>query len=483
MPVMPTKPSFLVGIGSSAGGLEAMLKLLPRLRPNSGTRFVVAQHLLKTAHSDLVLRVLGRNAALPLVEARDDEIIEPDRLYLIPSNWNGVVKGGRLRLEAPVPGQLSAPSVNALFLSIAEEAGPHSIGIVLSGAGSDGVMGCRAIKERGGKILLQTAETVLINGMPGAVERAGLADETLSPETMADRVNDLVHPPERPSIAPSPAARIDGSSELGSLIQEVSRASGIDFTSYKEDTLLRRIRGRMKASDISDFQDYATRARRDPAELEILRQLFVVSLSWFFRDREAFDKLRELLIVYLSRKSSGDVVRMWVPGCATGEECFSFAILLTELVEELGLRMRVAVIGSDLNPEALEVAQDGRYAAKAFKEYQAPELLAKYFAPEGGGYRVSDQIRSLCSFRREDVVAANPPPHLDLVSCRNLLIYMKTELQNKMIEKFHRALSSDGLLFLGMSENIGLSGSARFAAVDSSFRIFRRKANGGSLLR
>ena len=482
----PAKLAPVVGIGSSAGGLEAMLQMLPRLRPNGRTRFVVAQHLLKSDHSDLVLRVLGRKSSLPVVEARDNDVVEPDRLYLIPSNWNGVLKDGRLRLQAPVQGQLSVPSVNVLFESIAADAGASSIGVVLSGAGSDGVVGCKAIKARGGKILIQTPETALINGMPGAVARASLVDESLSPEALADHINDLVSAAVVPSGAlPSGtvqpvSAPSEGSPELASLIRETSRASGIDFSSYKEDTLLRRIQGRMKALGADRLQDYGSYVQRNPGELEILRQLFVVSLSWFFRDRAAFNKLRQCLLEYLALKPIGDCFRVWVPGCATGEECFSLAILLTDLFAERGLRARIEVLGSDLNVEALSVARAAQYPAKAFKELPEPDVIARHFVAESGGYRVADHIRAACVFREEDVITTKPPAPLDMVSCRNLLIYMKSELQLTMISKFFEALKPEALLFLGLSENVGVSGAASFTAIDSSLRIFRRKSIGGA---
>ena len=478
MPVPPTKLGPVVAIGSSAGGLEVMLRIFSHLRANGRTCYVVAQHMAKTEHSELVVRVLGRKSSLPVVEARDGDIVLPDRVYFIPSNWNGVLKGGRLRLDPPVSGQLSVPSVNVLFESIAEDAGSKAVGVILSGAGSDGLQGCKAIKARGGKIFVQTPESALINGMPGAVDRAGLADERLLPDALADRINDLAPPPTAPILSMPPADQAIGSLEFRALIQDTSRASRIDFSSYKEDTLLRRTRVRMKTLGLEDIRDYVLRARSDPRELENLKQLFVVSLSWLFRDRAAFDKLRELLSLRLAKKPAGAIVRVWVPGCATGEECISFAILLTELAAELRLQTKIEVIGSDLNNKALDVAQRGYYLEKSFKEFQAPDMIAKHFIREGKEYRVADHIRAICKFHAEDVIAADPPDRLDLVSCRNLLIYMKLELQEKLIDKFFRALQTDGLLFLGMSENIGLSGAAKFNSIDSSHRIYVRKSIG-----
>lgn len=474
---MPQSPRIgpVIGIGSSAGGLESMQQLIPRLRANGTTRYIIAQHLAKSGHSELVTRVLGRTSGLPVIEAHDNDVVAPDCLYLIPPDHNGVVQGGRLRLQTPPAGQLSTPSVNVLFNSIAEDAGSNGVGVILSGAGSDGLLGCRAIKERGGKVFVQSAETALIDGMPGAIRRAGIADEILSPLTIADRVNDLVlfnAALSRSAAATDPSS---ASPELRAIIQEVSNAARIDFSSYKEETLLRRVLGRMKALGIEDLPSYVARARSDPAELAVLKHLFVVSLSWFFRDRRAFDKLSEYLAEYLAGRTAGEPVRVWVPGCATGEECFSLAILLTELAAQRGLQSSVEVVGSDLNPEALDIARQGFYPANALKEFDTVVPIAKWFVATGGGYQVADHIRSMCSFRNEDIIAAAAPRDLDLVSCRNFLIYLKSELQELMVSKFARALRSNGLLFLGLSENIGRSGVIHFSAVDPSLRIFQRR--------
>jgi chemotaxis methyl-accepting protein methylase len=472
-----SQPEPLVAIGSSAGGLEAMMRLLPHLRANGRSRYVVAQHMAKTGHNDLVLRVLARTSSLPIVQGQNDELLLPDRIYVVPSNWNGVVKAGKLQLLEPASTQLSTPSVNELFKSIAEAAGSTAVGIILSGAGADGLHGCQAIKAGGGAIFIQTPETALITGMLGAVQRAGLADAVLSPEDLAQRINDLV---PAPTAARAPSVAVPAESHpsgLQGLVQKVSSASGINFSSYKEDTLVRRIRGRMKTLGISELEDYAARASEDPGELDRLKKLFVVSLSWFFRDRPVFDELQKLLMTAVAKKTGQEPVRVWVPGCATGEECFSFAILLTELLQNYAPRARIEIIGSDVNAEALEVARGATYSIKAFKEFQDPDLTARYFSAAPGGHQVAEPIRALCTFRQEDVIAAAPPTGLDLISCRNLLIYMKSDLQEKMIEKFFRALKPDGLLLLGMSENIGLAGTARFSAIDSGLRIFRRKTS------
>lgn len=474
MAMTPAGQGSVVGIGSSAGGLEALRTLLPRLRASGRTRYVVAQHLGKSGHIELVARVLQRHSTLPIVVVKSGQILEPNTMYLLPESLNGVLRGGRLYLEPPGSGQLSAPSVDVLFKSISEDAGRNSIGIILSGAGSDGLRGCQAIKSRGGRILIQSMESASIAGMPGAIARAGLADEQLIPEALADKINDLFSG----AVAPLPtrASNVDSESQaLWKIIEEASRTSGTEFSNYKEDTLFRRIRGRMKALGISEPQEYAARVRQNPAEVEILGQLFVVSLSWFFRDFAAFEKMRALLRTYLAEKPAGKIMRVWVPGCATGEECFSFALLLTELSEELRSQTRLEIIGSDLNAQVLEFARGGCYSAKAFKEIRVPDLIEKYFVREGDRYRASNDLRAICSFRHEDVLTAAPPEQVDLVSCRNLLIYMKNELQERLINKFSRALEPAGLLFLGMSENIGQMGAAHFAPIDPTLRIFRRK--------
>lgn len=465
----------VVGIGASAGGLEALLELLPRLRPNGRTRYLIAQHLLKDKHNDLMVRILARRSGLPVVEASDGDFVSPDRLYLIPSGRNGVLIDGHVKLTALESGQISAPSVNVLFASIAADVGARSIGVVLSGAGTDGVIGAQAIKARGGVLLSQKSATALIDGMPGAVLRAGLTDDELDPAALADRINELGSPPRLATPTVLHSIPIDAASDFDGLIKEVSRATGIDFSSYKNETLLRRTQARMKSLGVADFKEYLRRARGTPRELEILGKLFNVSLSWFFRDHSAFTALRASLAERFARIASTGAARVWIPGCASGEECYSIAILLNELAREFGARLSIDIIGSDLNGEALEIAQRGVYPQRAFKETNSPDLIAKYFVSSGESYQVTDELRGLCRFRKEDVITAAPPNQLALVSCRNLLIYMRSDLQERLIGKFFEALSPEGLLFVGMSENIGVSGAAKFATINSALRIFCRK--------
>ncbi len=480
-----SKSNFIVGIGASAGGLEAMLALLPCLNPTETTRFVVAQHMAKTGHSEVAIRVLARNCNMPVVQATDNEVINPDIIYVIPSGWNGTIKNGKISLIPITEQQLSAPSVDVLLESIAEDSGSNSIGIILSGTGSDGVKGCRAIKNRGGKVFVQNSESSGFHGMPSAVMRAGLADQQLSPDALADLINSLAPPSHRASlkekfeprkISPGVSSidQLVGPPELMELIEGVSKHSGVKFASYKEDTLLRRIHGRMNTLGISDIKIYSAHAKAHPDEFERLGQLFFVSLSWFFRDAVAFKKLSDLLSTHLLQKAKNEPTRVWVPGCATGEECFSLAVLITDLIGEIGSKTNAEVIGSDLNSSALDIAKRGRYPERAFKEVQLPEIIARHFVLQDEHYCISEQIRALCSYRQEDVITADSPHNLDLVSCRNLLIYMKPELQKELISKFHKALKPGGLLFLGMSENIGFSGNSGFVPIDAKLRIYQR---------
>ncbi len=483
---MPGDPGLRVaGVGASAGGLEAMLPIFAGLRANGRDAFVVAQHMAKDGHDTLVARLIGRESPLPVVLAEDGMTIGPDTIYLIPSGKDGKLRGERLHLVPPAPGHISTPSVNALFESIAESQTANGLGIVLSGTGSDGTLGCRAIRARGGITIAQDPLEAKFDGMPAAAIDAQQVDHILPvaaigrqfaewfPGTapgekraagldwsLAERVADYDDP-----AATNPAYR-----ELRQLLPQILRATRIDFSSYKEDTLLRRLEKRKATLGIDSAEAYQEFIRRQPEELHTLQHLFLVSLSSFFRDRESFAALREALAGLLAARPESEPLRVWVPACASGEEAYTLAILL----RELDARRPLEIIGTDLNPEALALAEAGRYRQTAFRETE-PDILGRYFIPHGQHHAVSADIRACVRFEQRDVLTGAPPGEFDLVSCRNLLIYMKSHLQDRLVKDFHHALRAQGLLFIGQSESLSFVGNSLFVAVDHFHRLFRRR--------
>lgn len=477
----------IAGVGASAGGLEAMLPMFANARPTGRLAYVVAQHMAKDGHDELVVRLMARESALPVVLAEAGETtLVADTIYVIPSGQDGVVKRGRLSLQPPAPSHISTPSVNALFNSIAAESGTGGIGIVLSGTGYDGTAGCRAIKASGGLTIAQLPAEAKFDGMPTAAIEAGTIDETLPVASIGERLASRyppmpasapTHRPEARAVsraptfgAPTPTAP-PPPSELGQLLKLVHQATGIDFSSYKEDTLLRRLDKRLSTLGLATLSDYLAHCRKQPDELKTLQHLFLVSVSSFFRDADSFDVLKMSLAKLVAGKAAGEPVRVWVPGCASGEEPYTLAILLKELTD----KHPIEIIGTDLNPEALDIAAEAVYRQTAFKE-MSPNLCARYTVPKGQHAEVVPAIRACVRFEKRDVLGGAPGQQkLDLVSCRNLLIYMKSDLQDQLITSFHKALQPQGLLFIGQSESLSFVGNSLFAPIDHYHRLFRRR--------
>lgn len=459
----------VVAIGASAGGLEAMLDLLPRLRPTGRARIIVAQHMARSGHTDLVVRVLGRKAGMPVVEATDGVLVLPDTVYVIPAGQDGVFEEGRIRLLPPQAEHLSTPSVNLLLASVARSVGAQAVAVVLSGAGSDGVSGARTVRAHGGTVIVQGEESTAIHGMAGAVQREGLAHLVRTPEGIADYINTLM--PKPPGALPAaPRHPYTGSPQLQVLLERMSERSGVDFTMYRQGTLLRRMDRRRETLHLPDLDTYVSRALADPHELDALQRLFLISWSWFYRDAAAWDRLRLELQHLLAAKPADEPFVAWVPGCATGEECYTIAMVVRDIDPE----RRVRVIGSDFSGEALDTARTARYKATALRELPA-HLRQHYFVATTDGVRVTDAIRDLCVFRAEDVLTAQPEERFDLVSCRNLLIYMKRELHEQLLDTIHGVLRPWGLLFLGLSEGISREKATHFGSVDNALRIYRRR--------
>ena len=452
---------WVAGIGASAGGLEASQRLLAHL-PNTGyLACVIANHQAVDGHTEILVRQLGLVAlGWEVTVAQDGEPVLPGKVYVVPAGQDAKMVSGRLVLQAPDASNLSSPSVNVLLASIALECGPQGVGVILSGTGSDGVAGCRALRERGGSTFAQS--DARFEGMPRAAQAASVADQFLPAHLIAARLTHLGQPPE-------PAREVG----LHDLLDLVLRHTGHDFSGYKPETLSRRAQARMTKLGIGSLAQYLEHMRLHLAEAKFLQEHFLVSLSSFFRDPECFDALRGPLEAALHDK---ETLSIWTPACASGEEPYSLAILAKEL---LGSRkVTVRVLASDLNPDALALAERGLYPETAVKHLE-PALLARHFERTGQQYRVREGLRAMCTFRCQDVIRTDAPHDLDLISCRNLLIYFRSELQGQLIRKFHQALLPEGLLFIGPAETLGPQGHSLFRPVDALHRIFRRRPGPG----
>ncbi len=476
----------VAGIGASAGGLEAMLPLCARLRRTGRIAYVIAQHMANDGHGELVVRLIQRESALPVMLADKTVRLQADTVYMIPAGKDGLVMAGMLTLNEPAAGNISTPSVNALFKSIAEECGSNAIGVVLSGTGSDGVSGCRAIRVAGGLTLAQEPTEAKYAGMPEAVIAAGLADQVMSVVEMGVRLAARFPGYAAPVVLISPkavtaAVESDEDSvskaerrELEELQRQVLETTGIDFSSYKEDTLLRRLEKRKAVVGATSAEAYQSLIHRDPHELHALQHLFLVSMSSFFRDRDSFESLERTLATRILDKQKGVPVRIWVPGCASGEEPYTLAIILSELLGSCRQLQPLAITATDLNLEALAMARAGIYPRTAFTEMDA-NLRDRYFILRGEQFEVTPELKACVQFEQRDVLNGTPQGELDLVSCRNLLIYMKSPLQDQLIKTFYQALLPGGLLFLGQYESLSFLGSSLFTPIDHYHRLFQRR--------
>lgn len=479
----------VAGVGASAGGLEAMLPMFAGMQATGRIAYIVAQHMARDGHDALVVRLIGRESSLPVVLAKSQEKLRADTVYVLPSGMDGTVEGDRIVLREPGATNISTPSVNTLFESIAASRKANGIGIVLSGTGYDGVAGCRALKAQGALTIAQEPAEAKFDGMPTAAIEAGLIDEVITVDAMGTRLAERFSGPTAVPVAkragvavpPAPALCVPPgtfpesaspapSGEFNQLLEQVHQATGIDFGGYKEDTLLRRIDKRMATLGLDSLADYLALARKQPEELKTLQRLFLVSVSSFFRDADAFRALKMSLARLLEGKPAGEPVRVWVAGCASGEEAYTLAILLKELTR----RHPIEIVATDLNPDALALADAAMYRQNALKETESA-VLARYFEPRGDYFAIKPEIRACVIFEQRDVFSGSPPDRLDLVSCRNLLIYLKSHLQDQLIRKFDRALRPQGLLFIGPSESLSLLGSTLFMPIDHYHRLFRQR--------
>ncbi len=460
--------NFVVGIGSSAGGLEALTQLVSNLPADLGVPFVIAQHLSPT-HRSLLVQLIERETSMAVREVADDAPPEPNTVYITPANANVILKDGRLHLATPKAGVSPRPSVNMFFSSLSESIGEDAIGVILSGTGTDGAAGIRAIKAAGGFTMAQEPGSAKYNGMPQAAIDTGNVDWVLTPAQIAEEIALLVR-------SRGVTATLDDQDKapatLKKLLLKVRQRTKVDFTGYKETTLWRRIERRMLANRLNTLDDYFKFLTHDPEEMDRLCKDILISVTAFFRDAEAFLVLSEIIAEIAKKKRPGDEIRVWVAGCATGEEAYSIAILFAEALKDDLATIRLQIFATDIDTDAMAIARRGIYTQAALAEVE-PRLVQRYFTPVGDGYEVAKRLRERMVFARQDLIQDPPFLRLDLISCRNVLIYFQPSLQNSVLPIFHYALSPSGYLFLGKSESIS-SHPDKFELVNRSAKVFRR---------
>ena len=458
-------PRFVVGIGASAGGLDPLVRFFDHLPGDTGMAFVIVQHLSPDFKS-LMDELLARHTPLPIHLVEDGMPVEPDHVYLIPPKKEMIISGGRLLLsERDRQQELTLP-IDVFFRSLAQDCGSRAVAIVLSGGGSDGSRGIRAVHEAGGLVLLQDADTAQFDGMPRAAREVGVADYVLAPQEMPQALLTQAGSGK----VPRPVESGPEPEGFDAVYQMLQQQFGIDFTHYKPSTVTRRIERRLALARSQNIEEYLRRLRSEREELDSLYRDLLIGVTRFFRDPEAFALLeRDVLPRLIERAPRETPLRLWVAGCATGEEAYSLAIVLQDLMARLGERA-VKIFATDVHRGSLERAALGIYEEEAVSQV-SPERLGRYFARTGQMYQVVPEVRQLLVFAQHNVIRDAPFTRLDLITCRNLLIYLQPAAQQKVLSLFHFGLNQGGTLFLGPSESLGAVAHG-FEVVDKHWQIY-----------
>lgn len=443
---------YIVCIGASAGGMEAIHELFDNMPQNTGFSFIVIQHL-SSDHKSLMADLLSKHTTMNVVEAKEKTPVEPNSVYVIPNNRNIAIKNRELVLTEKVDGRTPNMAIDIFLHSLAKDVGEKSIAVILSGTGTDGTKGIGEIKNAGGLVFVQDPSTAKFDGMPHSAIASGRMDFILSPESIAEEL--LMHY----KVAP-PRVIVDSLSEedeplLLEIFNIIKAKTSSDFKLYKRPTIIRRLTRRMAFLNCKSLGDYIRLLKDDDDEVRLISKEFLVGVTRFFRDKDAFENLKlKVIPEIISSKTTADTVKVWVPACSTGEEVYSIAILIREHLSRVKTDLDVKMFASDINKESTDFASKGCYPESILYDVP-PELLEKYFIKEGKKYKVVPQLRKMIVFSHHDLSKDPPFGKLDLISCRNMLIYVSPALQRRILGVFHFSLNLGGYLFLGPSENIG----------------------------
>ena len=463
----------IVGVGASAGGVEALEGFFQGVPPQPGLAFIVVTHLSPDRES-LLHEIIARYTDLTVAVAEHDTEVLPNCVYVLPADAIISISAGCLQLRKSSTSRREHEPIDILFSSLAIDRSEYAASVVLSGGDGDGTLGTKAIKERGGLTMAQVADGhgPRHPSMPDSAISTGFVDFALPANEMGAKLAEFAR------MLAEGDAEADGerSQERSEICAILRNQVGHDFAGYKPKTFFRRVQRRMQVTQLGSQAAYIDRLKADPKEVAALFRDLLINVTNFFRDGEAFDSLRDTVIPRLFEgRGADDTVRVWVPGCATGEEVFSIAILLREHMDTLVAVPRVQVFATDIDEHALSVARAGRYP-EALLDSVSSERRTRFFIPEGGSFVLTKEVRDLCIFSPHSVIRDPPFSRLDLISCRNLLIYFGADIQNLVLPTFHYSMREGGYLFLGLSESIG-NFSELFTSVDKKHRIFRSREN------
>ena len=468
----------VVGVGASAGGLEAFKQFLARLPVDTGMAFVLVTHL-DPKHESILPELLARATQLPVSEVEDGTPVAPDHIYVMPRNTSMAIEGGALRLRPREEGRVLRHPIDAFLQTLAEDQSTRAIGVILSGTATDGTLGLEAIKAEGGITFAQEPKSARYDSMPRSAIAAGCVDFVLTPEGIAEEIARISrHPYVVPAEIAEPGAEETAQPAVkngfNKILALLRRVTGVDFSLYKTNTLRRRIRRRMILNKLDGLDEYAKYLREHAAEVENLYQDILINVTSFFRNPETFEVLKEKIFPRIvEHRAPDEPVRIWVVGCSTGEEAYSVAMAFAEFAGEGADHIPVQIFATDLNQKGIERARAGLYP-KNIAEDVSPDRLRRFFTEAEGGYRVSKPLRDMCVFARQNIVADPPFSRMDLISCRNLMIYLEPVLQKQILPLLHYALKPAGVLWLGSSETTGAA-SDLFEPEDKKHRFYTKK--------
>ena len=449
----PTQPGVIVGIGASAGGVEALGRFFDAMAPDSGAAFVVVLHLDPKRESQMA-HVLSTHTSMPVAQVKDGMRVAPNRVYVIAPDTDLTVRGGSLRLSEPEQARGHRHPVDVLFRSLAADQGERAIAIVLSGTGSNGTDGLKEVKAAGGLILVQDPATAKFDGMPASAIAAGMADHILASEAMPDVLLRYLRHGYIAATAASDTGAAQAQPAIDQILVLLRARGGHDFGNYKRSTLQRRIHRRLGLRNMATLAEYLDDLRANPEEVKHLVMDLMINVTGFFRDPEAWKMLADQVIApMIAARETGASIRAWVPGCSTGEEAYSLAMLVSEQAEAAGKQFDVKIFATDARDDNLGSARDGLYPEAALASL-APARLRRYFEKLGSSYQVKKELRAMVVFAPQNLLRDPPFSRLDLVCCRNLLIYLEPEAQSRIVALLHFALREGGHLLLGNSETI-----------------------------
>lgn len=474
LPHTPTAAFHVVGIGASAGGLDAIERLFDQMPVDTGLAFVIVQHL-SPDYDSLMDELLARHTSMNIYEVEDAMEVEPNGIYLIPPRKNMVLSQGQLLLtDQDKNGSLNLP-IDIFFRSLAQDAGDRSIAVVLSGTGSDGSRGIQDIHDAGGLVVVQDLDSAGFDGMPRSALATRLADVVCPPELMAEQIAKYVSKPAEFSPYHShPLDQFEGDDDRVQIFRLFRQEFGVDFSLYKPATIERRIERRLQIAHAANLSEYVELLSSDREELDALYRDLLVEVTQFFRDTDAYDQIRsEVVPKLVDNAPERAELRVWVPGCATGEEAYSLAMLFYDYICRKNANRTVKVFATDVHDRSLENASAGVYPAAAISNVP-DELRSKYFTNNGDLYHVSRELRQLVIFAHNDITRDPPFTNIDLISCRNVLIYLDPQVQKRVLTLFHFGMKANGVLFLGPSETLGDLAN-EFETIDRHWRIYQKQ--------